>query len=164
MPGPREEARYWRKQLEEQQRSGLKTARESAAKWQATIAGLLGVFGSVAFIKGPGTFKDLGASSEWEGRLFAALALAAVLAFVGMLSSALAAQGVPVVAHFWTSVALRKSVETDIKRTLRFLRMGQLTTLAAALVVIVSWLAVICLGLFAYPGKPDPVLHGIVQL
>src|SRR6266850_6443688 len=104
----RDEARYWITQLEEQRRSGLKTVRESAAKWQGTIAALLGIFGSAAFIKGPSTFKDLGAGEPWSSLLLGAVFIAAAVAFAGLGSTVLAAQGIPKIEHYWTSVDLRK--------------------------------------------------------
>jgi hypothetical protein len=138
----RDESEYWENLLDEQRRTGLKSIRETAGKWQGTIAGLLGAFGLVAVVKGPSTFKDLGVNESMSAWLLGMMIVAAVLAFGAILCSAMAAQGVPQIRRNWTGDNLRSWTHDTIKSTVTLLFVGRLLTYVTAFIVFVAWLLV----------------------
>jgi hypothetical protein len=155
----RDEAEYWENLLDEQRRTGLKSIRDTAGKWQGTIAGLLGAFGLVAVVKGPSTFKDLGVGESTSAWLLGAMVVAAVLAFGAILCSALAAQGVPHIRSYWTGDNLKSWTHDTIKSTVRLLSVGRWLTYITAVIVFVTWLLVPAIAITQ--AKP-PVLKAIV--
>jgi hypothetical protein len=154
MPNPRDEARYWEDQLTEQRRTALKSFRDSASKWQGTIAGLIGVFSSITFIKGPGTFKDLGASDMLSAVLLGAMFAAAVIAFVALASAARAAQGIPTIEKNWTGDSLKEWQHKEIRRTIQWLNTSRVLSYVAATIFALGWIAVPIVSLLPVPAAP----------
>lgn len=158
MLGPRDEDYYWESQIDELRRTGLKSVRENAAKWQGTIAAFLGVFGAVAFIKGPGTFKDLGVDDAISIGLVGVVFLAAVLAFAAIYLTARTAQGIPRV-HYMTGDELKAWTQRTAARSIRSLAIARKLTLIAGLLVLGGALAVVALAL----TQPAPSVRAIVK-
>lgn len=142
MMSAREEALYWENQVDELRRTGLASIRDTAAKWQGTTAALVGVFASVAFARGPATFREFGVDGAASSRLFALLLIAALVAFAAVACSAQAAQGVPSVRHYWTGDRLRDWTAAEAEKAVRWLAFGRVLTLLAALLTLGGWLTV----------------------
>ena len=87
------EAEYWQAKLTDISRTELDKVRATAAKWQATISTLLGVFGSIAFVGGISNVDQLNERMATTAKNIVTVAV--VLAFLAILGSAYAAMGVP---------------------------------------------------------------------
>ncbi len=156
----RDEILYWQSALDELRRSGLRTVRDVAGKWQAAISGVIGAFGLVAVVKGPATFKDLGASESESLILLAVTSAAALLAFGAVMMSALAAQGVPQNTTWWNAYQLRDWSNAATLTALSRLNWGRRLTIAAGAVVLLLWIAV---AFLAITRAKAPVLRAIVN-
>jgi hypothetical protein len=141
----RDEILYWQGALDELRRTGLKTARDVAGKWQTTISGLIGAFGLVAVVKGPSTFKDLGATQSESLVLLAATSVAALLAFGALFMSAWAAQGFPQMTTWWDAYQLRDWSNSETQSAIEHLRWGRRFTIAAAIIVLILYIVVAAL-------------------
>lgn len=158
MASPRDEALYWEGQVDDLRRSGLKTVRDAAAKWQGFIAAFLGIFGSAAFIKGPSTFKDLGVGHDTAGQ-FLALVLAAVMfAFVALYCTARATTDVPKV-RYWSGRDLQRWTQREAVASIRWLQAGRVFTLLAAVIVVGGSTLVVATAL----GKPSSPVNALVK-
>lgn len=83
----------WEQEAEKLAHTALADVRESAKNWAASIAALLGIGSTVAFVKGEETFAKL---SPTEGNFAFWLAVsAAILAGVAIALATFAAQGTP---------------------------------------------------------------------
>jgi hypothetical protein len=157
----RDDAEYWEDQLDEQRRTGLKSIRETAGKWQGTIAGLLGAFGLASVVKGPSTFKDLGFSESDSAALLVWISVAALLAFGAILCSAFAAQGTPQIRRNWTGENLKNWTHDATEGAVILLGLGRWLTVVAALIVLV--VSVLVPAIAIAQTKPAP-LKAIVDL
>lgn len=136
---------YWEQQATTARREQLKNVRAVATSWQASIAAILGVFGTVAFVKGPSQFGDV--QTLPQGLLIATILIAAVLAGVALVCAALAAQGGFHKYDVLTGVALEKSQAESAGRAVRMLAFSRWLAIAAAVLVAVgsavAWLATV---------------------
>ena len=82
---------YWEQRATELSRTSLETIRASATAWAATTTALLGVFGTVAIVKGPDSISALqGTSRDVVTGLVVG---AAVVAFTSVLATGYASRG-----------------------------------------------------------------------
>jgi hypothetical protein len=86
-----DEIAYWESRVEQLRRGQLKAVQASATKWSALMAGLLGVFGTVAFAGGLTTVDKLPSPADLIVK--AITTLAAVTAVLGISFLARAAGG-----------------------------------------------------------------------
>jgi hypothetical protein len=93
IPSPPDQA-AWDKAEVDFRIGSLAAVRSAAEKWTATIGTLLGLFGVVAVIGGPGELKDI-ASADDRSTVLTLTIWAGVLAGVAVLAGAIAAQGAP---------------------------------------------------------------------
>jgi hypothetical protein len=137
---------WWEQEAKELGHTALSGVRDTATKWGATISGFLGVFGTVAFIKGPDAFKDVHA--DWAAAFAASLVIAAtVFASAAVLLAALAAQGVPRAVNQLDGWALKSYHKTQARRARLYLAWSRGLAVAAAMAVItglsVTWFVVL---------------------
>jgi hypothetical protein len=92
-PGASEDLQLWAQESTTQQHNALKEVRETAAAWEKSIAALFGVFGLVAFVKGPEKLADL--DREPAIAVVFLTAVAAACTIVAVFLAARAAQGSP---------------------------------------------------------------------
>ena len=124
---------------------GLKAIRETAGKWATSIAALLGILSTVAFVAGPSDLvKDVGGT---EAEIAAWLILvAAAFAAIATLLAALAEQGIPKQQSLtgWTFRSLTKK---RAEQAAGQLMASRLLTVGALLCVIaatgIAWLSVV---------------------
>jgi hypothetical protein len=135
--------RRWEKEAQDLQHAGLAKARESAAGWEKSIAGLLGVFSIVAFIKGPQALSDLNDSAAVAVAIL--VLVAATLAIAATVCAAVAAQGVPTWLDRLDGSALRKSTRDASHTVIVLLWVSRGLALGAAICVLagmtVAWLS-----------------------
>ncbi len=149
----------WENDAHELLHTGLEQVRKTATAWGATISVLLGIFSTVAFIKGPETFNDL--SADWVAALAAALIVAsALLAGAAVLLAALAAQGIPHWVKQLDGWALKSYYKDQARKARLELAWSRVLAVLAALGVIVgisfTWFET--LGQSAPSPKPQPAL------
>jgi hypothetical protein len=84
-------AEYWEQRATDLSRTSLDTIRASATAWAATTTALLGVFGTVAIVKGPDSISALHGTSQ--GAVTGLVVAAAVIAFVSVLATGYASRG-----------------------------------------------------------------------
>ena len=116
---------------------GLGMVRDVASKWTGSIAALLGILSSVAFVAGPSDLvKDVGG---WEAQLAAWLVLAAAgLAAAGLAFAIVAEQGTP----SWTSNldgwTYRWRTLTRAKKSAREIAFSRYLILGALILMIIA--------------------------
>lgn len=128
------ESVYWQDKLDEQRRTQLDVVRSTAAKWQATIATLLGIFGSVAFVGGVTKVDELSKSDAMLSK--ALVGVAVCLALIAILAAAYASMGVPRRKTDATWQWLQTESTDRASRALVSLRVSQVLALAAAACVV----------------------------
>ncbi len=160
MTSGREEDLYWEGQVVALHHDSLKTVRETAAKWQATIGTVLGLFGSVAFLKGGDTFISIGLAAPWPMVLLAMIVVAVVLAFAATVLSALAAQGIPGVVRGITGEELEERTIAAAERSSQFLGWARVATLIAGIMVLVGASAVLTVAALR---QQDPSIYALVK-
>jgi hypothetical protein len=129
-------AEYWEQRATELSRTSLETIRASATAWAATTTALLGVFGTVAIVKGPESISALDGTSR---DVVTGLVIgAAVVAFASVLATSYASRGPT--KRYTPLTGLRLATWT--RRTARSARtallVGQATGVAAALLVLAA--------------------------
>jgi len=148
MPTP--ESIYWQDRFDELRRTELDSVRATAGKWQATIATLLGVFGSVAFVGGISKVDDLNDAAAAAAKTLITVAVG--LALIAVLCAAYAAQGIPRDKRGQNADQLRSESFSRARRALWSLRTSQVLSLAATGCVVAGSLVV----LFADAPSPTP--------
>jgi hypothetical protein len=128
------ESVYWQDKLDEQRRTQLDVVRATAAKWQATVATLLGIFGSVAFVGGVTTVDELDKSDATQAK--ALVGVAVFLALMAVLAAAYASMGVPRRKVDATWQWLQRESSDRASRALVALRVSQVLAIAAAACVV----------------------------
>lgn len=157
------ESVYWQDKLDEQRRTQLDVVRSTAAKWQATIATLLGIFGSVAFVGGVAKVDELDKSDATVAKTLVAVAV--VLALLAVLAAAFAAMGVPRRTLDATWQWLQRESSDRASRALIALRVSQLLSLAAALCVVGGSLKLLLDSSPKPPADPHAIatVDGVAQ-
>jgi hypothetical protein len=135
----------WQREATERQHTALKDVRSTAEKWGASVTALLGIFGTVAFVKGPNEFSKLSEDEAWWA--FGLIVAAGVLAAAAITAAALSAQGSPVRTEQLDGWTLRSWNEEQLDVAIRNLRISRFTTVLAAAVLfaamLVTWASAI---------------------
>lgn len=139
--------------------TALAPLRSSAEKWGASITGLLGIFGTVAFITGPEALTDVSAVLRLPVAI--AITVAGVLAGIAIVTAALAAQGVPTWRHNLSPEVLADDTKRAQQSTVRFLAASRWLALTAALLLFASTAGVWLLEAVA---KPEPAHVRVVVI
>lgn len=127
---------WWEDKATELRHTGLDRVRESAKNWETSIATLLGVFATVAFVKGPDTFKDLSGWPRWLAAflvLAAALVAASALILAGVIS-----QGMPRLYGYIGGERLKRWTQETSKSAIRLLWWSRGLALAAVLLIFAA--------------------------
>jgi len=120
---------------------GLDSVRTGASKWAASIAALLGILSTVAFVTGPTDLvKEVGG---WPAKLAGALVLvAAGCALVGLFYATIAEQGAPQWSDNLTGWELKRRTRHYADESAKkFLRSRQLVLFALLFVVVATGVA-----------------------
>jgi hypothetical protein len=129
-------AEYWEQRATELSRTSLETIRASATAWAGTTTALLGVFGSVAIVKGPDTISALDGTSR---DIVTGLVIgAAVVASASVLATGYASRGPTKRYAPLTGLRLAAWTMRTSRSAHRALLIGQVTGLAAALLVLAA--------------------------
>jgi hypothetical protein len=129
--------RKWEAEAQESHHSALKEVRESAKAWAASISALLGVGGTVAFVKGPDTFAKL---SEGSGNVaFWLTVVAAVLAGGAIAMASFAAQGTPRRYASLDGWTLKKISRERAEFATKLLVGSRVLTVVAAVCILVGF-------------------------
>jgi hypothetical protein len=127
----------WKAEAEKLRHSALREIRETAKAWAASISALLGVAGTVAFVKGPDTFGKLG---EGAGNFaFWLTVVAALLAGLAIGLATFAAQGTPQRFASLDGWTLKKISRERAKRAAELLLYSRIATIVAALAILVGF-------------------------
>jgi hypothetical protein len=145
---------YWEEQAEELSRTSLKRIRETATAWAATITALLGIFGTVAIIQGPDTIADF--SGGTQTFLIVIIAIAVGLAISAVITTELAAQGVPKKLRPLTGRKLARWHVDESDRAATLLAWGRDLAIAAAALIFVA--GVVAMAATALKPGTDPVM------
>lgn len=127
---------YWEQRAAELSRTSLDTIRTSATAWASSTTALLGIFGTVAVVKGPDTLAQL--SGVVQAVVAGLVIGAAVVAFVSVLTTALASRGPVKKVSSLTGPKLKLWTIRTASRARLLLRIGQSTALLAALAVLAA--------------------------
>jgi hypothetical protein len=133
--------------------TALAGVRGTAEKWAATITFVLGLFGTVAFIKGPDAFTKL--STDTGLVVVALILVAAAAAGTAAIEAALAAQGTPVMADNWNGWVMRQLEWIQANNAMKQLRLSRSLAVVAAISLVtamgIAWLNTIDQGASAEP-------------
>jgi hypothetical protein len=145
---------YWERRALELSRTSLDTIRASATAWAATTTTLLGVFGTVAIIKGPASVSELtgGSRDAVTGLVIGA----ALVAFVSVLSTAFASRGPAKRYAPLTGLKLKEWSIRAARRARTALTVGQVTAIVAALLVLSAGVVATAAGLGQGPAPASP--------
>jgi hypothetical protein len=127
---------YWEQRATELSRTSLDTVRTSATAWAATTTALLGVFGTVAVIKGPDSIAKLKGTSQTVVTVL--IVAASVLAFVSVLATARASRGPAKRFTPLNGLKLKKWTRDNASDAHRDLTIGRVTGVLAALLVLAA--------------------------
>jgi hypothetical protein len=127
------EDRWWHKAGLEYRRRSLERLRAAAAAWTNTLTAVTGLFGVVAFFKGP---EDVTALVDWARVTVGILALGALVAGLAAVAlGALAAQG-RITGTYNTADEIAARVEAERRSAVRRLRASRWVALAALVLVV----------------------------
>lgn len=131
----------WQTEAEEAAHTNLATIRTTATSWAGSVSALLGIFGTVAVVKGPDAFKDIGTPTGWY--VLGLLVGATALAGTAVIFAAIAAQGTPHRLDRADGWALKWFHGTRAYTSFRYLLISRLLCGLAAVAVfaglIVTW-------------------------
>lgn len=137
---------------------GLAHTRGAGEKWAGTIAALLGVLSTVAFVAGPSSLADDvgGTEAIVAGGL---ILVAAALAAIATLLAALAEHGTPIEVDDLNGPTYRTLLRTRARRAAKQIRWSRTLTVGALLLIVAAtgtaWAA-------ALTGPDDPSQSAIV--
>jgi hypothetical protein len=130
---------YWEEQAAKLSRTSLDTVRTSATAWAATTTTLIGVFGTVAVVKGPDTLSGLAGTDR---DLVAGLVVgAAAIAFISVLATAFASRGFTKRYSPLTGIQLKLWTVKTTRHARAALLLGRVTAILAALCVLAAGIA-----------------------
>ena len=134
---------YWNNEVDTRRRTQLDDAREAAKSWGQTITVLLGVFATVAFVKGPETFDKIPGDNAYA--VVGLIAVAGAAAAAAIYLAAIAAQGAPSELKHLDGWRLYHLVRTRAASVAEQLRASRVLTLVAAVTLLgamcAAWLA-----------------------
>lgn len=127
---------YWEQRANDLSRTSLDTVRASATAWAATTTTLVGVFGTVAVVKGPDTLGELagGGRDAVTGLVIGA----AAVAFVSVLATAFASRGPTKRYSPLNGLHLKLWTIETTRQARTALIIGQVTAIVAALCVLAA--------------------------
>jgi hypothetical protein len=125
---------YWENRATELSRTSLETVRASATAWTATTTTLMGVFGTVAIIKGPQSLSELGDFIRVV--VVTLLVLAAALAVISILATARAGRGPTKRYAPLNGLRLAKWTKETTRKSRKALLVGQITGMTAAILIL----------------------------
>jgi hypothetical protein len=143
-------AEYWEQRAAELSRTSLETVRASATAWAGTTTALLGVFGTVAIVKGPDTISALAGTTR--DAVTGLVIGAAVVAFVSVLATGYASRGPTKRYAPLTGLRLAKWTRLTTRKARTALLAGQATGIVAALLVLAAGITAAVSG----SGSPAP--------
>ena len=115
---------------------GLGAIRQVASKWAASIAALLGILSTVAFVTGPKELKDIGG---WEAKVAGGLVLAAAaIAAISLCLAVMAEQGSPQWSENLTGWALKSLTKQRADRSANEFRWSRFFLLVALVLIILA--------------------------
>ncbi|MGD0704691.1 MAG: hypothetical protein ABSA02_32985 [Trebonia sp.] len=127
---------YWEQRATDRSRTSLDTVRASATAWAATTTTLIGVFGTVAVVKGPDTLAQLaGVTRDVVTGLVIG---AAVIASVSVLATAYASRGPTKRFAPLTGLQLALWTRTTTRNARRALLVGQATAVVSAVCILAA--------------------------
>jgi hypothetical protein len=127
---------YWEERANDLSRTSLDTIRASATAWAATTTTLVGVFGTVAVVKGPDTLAQL-AGADRDAVTGLVIGAAAV-AFVSVLATAYASRGPTKRYSPLTGVQLKLWTMKTTRQARAALLAGQATAIVSALCILAA--------------------------
>ena len=136
-------AQYWTQEADRIRDYGLEKLRATGKAWAASIAALLGVLSTAAFVAGPKDLvKDVGGT---EALVAAGLILgAAALSTVALLLATLAEQGAPQYTENLSGWALKSLTEQRATQAANQIRQSRYLVLIALVMIIgataIAWL------------------------
>jgi hypothetical protein len=137
----------WDRKAKQLRYEGLAPLQDKADRWAGSIAAILGIFGTVAFVTGPDTFEKLDpAIAGWVLLLIGAAALSAGLA-LGL--AAYAAQGGPRWFDELDGDALRDETLAAARRAVDNLFLSRWLTIVAAATLLLA------MGLVFWSSLPN---------
>lgn len=126
----------WNTEAVEASHTALKDVRSAAQSWSGSIAGFLGAFGLVAFVKGPEALSDV--EDATAAIIIGAVVVAALATSAAVLLAALASQGSPRRVSRLDGWTLKTWHRRRAKTAAGQLRASRLLAVGAALVVLVA--------------------------
>jgi hypothetical protein len=134
---------YWNAKADEARHEQLVRARDAAKNWGQTIAALLGIFATVAFIKGPESLDKIPGDNAYA--VVAMIAAAGAAAALAVYYAAIAAQGTPKQVKNFDGWRLKHITQADAASVAGQLRASRAFALIAAVTLLgamgVAWLA-----------------------
>jgi hypothetical protein len=127
---------YWEQRATDLSRASLDTIRASATAWAATTTALMGVFGTVAVVKGPDTLAQLTGTSRQA--VIGLIVGAAAAAFVSVLATAYASRGPTKRYSPLTGLKLKLWTVRATRRARAALLVGRATAIASALLILAA--------------------------
>jgi hypothetical protein len=127
---------WWERQAETLQRTGLDRVRQSAKGWAGSIGTLLGIFATVAFVRGPSSITAANGNARWlAAGLIIGASVAAAIAFV---IASLLTQGVPRRYSGVDGASLKRWVQERAAHAVELLWWSRGLALSAALAVVAA--------------------------
>lgn len=163
MPATRDdEWTYWDTKLTELRRCELETVHNAAKAWSTLFAGVLGLFGTVAFAGGLTTIDDLPGSAATVAKVLTLGAFGAAL--VATVAAAFASNSMTVKsdASLTTGKALRQRAHEAAQEGLERLKLARWAGLVAAACVVVGSVLILVVGK-AEPAKSPPTAVVVID-
>lgn len=149
----------WAQRVEDLEFDALSNVRSTAEKWAATLAAIIGLGGTIIFVKGRDDVSRL--TTGYQLVIAVVIFAALVTALVATVFAALAAQGTPREVAWPSPGELRKWQRDEARKAI-----GHLRTSRILAVVVVALLA-IAVGLTwfgaAKPASPAPATVLVVR-
>jgi hypothetical protein len=138
-----EDGDYWNLEAEKVRHEQLTRTREAAKNWGQTIATLLGVFATVAFIKGPESLDKVPSNNAYA--VAALIGAAGIAAALAVYLAAIGAQGTPKQVRNFDGWRLKNRTQDEAGSVARKLRASRALALVAAVTLLgamgAAWLA-----------------------
>lgn len=152
------EGDFWNERAGKLRSEQLEHARQAAKDWGQTIAALLGVFATVAFIKGPESLDKIPGDNAYA--VVAMIATAGGTAAIAVYLAAIAAQGTPSQVRNFDGWRLKNITQAEAVSVAGQLRASRVLALVAALTLLgamgAAWLA--SLSTRGTPAKGETLL------
>lgn len=151
------EEQYWEAKLTELRRQSLDTTRKAASGWAAVLAGVLGVYGTVAFAGGMTSLDKLASPFDLAAKL-ATIAAAAALLFATYFATKASQSTAATSQPNFTWMDLRDRSNAAARQSYKYLRRAKVAGLVAVGTVFTGSTAVVLLGEAEKPSEPPTVI------